>query len=55
MAPVNVHIDPITVQVPVNVAAVVQANVFGNATFDAIAIGTQNNIYAATSALRPSG
>jgi hypothetical protein len=41
-APVNVHIEPITVSVPVNVAAIVQANVLGNAVFDAVAVGTQN-------------
>jgi hypothetical protein len=43
MAPVNVHIEPITVSIPVNVAAVVQANVLGNAAFQALAVGTQNN------------
>ena len=51
-APVYLHIEPITVQVPVNVAAIVQANVLGNGVFDAIAVGTQNNFYAA---LRPGG
>jgi len=54
-APVNVHIEPITVSIPVNVAAIVQANVLGNGVFDAIAVGTQNNIYTATAALRPGG
>jgi hypothetical protein len=41
-APINVHIEPITVNVPVNVAAIIQANVLGNAAFDAVAVGTQN-------------
>jgi hypothetical protein len=43
MAPVNVHIEPITVSIPVNVAAIVQANVLGNGAFQALAVGTQNN------------
>jgi hypothetical protein len=55
MAPVYLHIEPITVQIPVNVAAVVQANVLGNGVFDAVAVGTQNNIYGATAAFRPGG
>jgi hypothetical protein len=42
MAPIGVHIEPITVSVPVNVAAIIQANVLGNAVFDAVAVGTQN-------------
>jgi hypothetical protein len=42
MAPIGVHIEPITVSVPVNVAAIIQANVLGNAAFDAVAVGTQN-------------
>ena len=42
-APINVHIEPITVSIPVNVAAVVQANVLGNGAFQALAVGTQNN------------
>jgi hypothetical protein len=54
-APVNLHIEPITVSIPVNVAAIVQANVLGNGVFDAIAVGTQNNIYNAAAALRPGG
>jgi hypothetical protein len=41
-APINVHIEPISVNVPVNVAAIIQANVLGNAAFDAVAVGTQN-------------
>ena len=43
MAPINVNIAPITVDIPVNVAAVVQANVLGNGAFQALAVGTQNN------------
>ena len=54
VAPIDVHIEPITVSVPVNVAAVVQANVLGNATFQAFAIGTQNN-YNFAAAFTPSG
>jgi hypothetical protein len=54
-APVYLHIEPITVSVPVNVAAIVQANVLGNGVFDAIAVGTQNNIYNTATALRPGG
>jgi hypothetical protein len=42
IAPIDVHIEPITVSVPVNVAAVIQANVLGNATFKAQAVGTLN-------------
>jgi hypothetical protein len=42
MAPISVHIEPITVQVPINVAAIIQANVLGNGAFDAVAVGTQN-------------
>jgi hypothetical protein len=41
-APISVHIEPITVSVPINVAAIIQANVLGNAAFDAVAVGTQN-------------
>lgn len=41
-APIAVHIEPITVSVPINVAAIIQANVLGNAAFDAVAVGTQN-------------
>jgi hypothetical protein len=53
-AMLNVHVDPITVTVdiPVNVAAIVQANVMGNAVFDALAVGTQN-VFQAASALTP--
>ena len=54
IAPVNVHIEPITVSVPVNVAAVVQANVLGNASFQAFAVGTQNN-FNFGSGLTPGG
>jgi hypothetical protein len=42
MAPIDVHIEPITVSVPINVAAVIQANVLGNAAFKAQAVGTLN-------------
>jgi len=42
MAPITVNIAPITVQVPINVAAIIQANVLGNGAFDAVAVGTQN-------------
>ena len=42
-APITVNIAPITVSVPVNVAAVIQANVLGNGAFQALAVGTQNN------------
>ena len=54
-AMLNIHVDPITVTVdiPVNVAAIVQANVMGNAVFDALAVGTQN-IFQAASALTPT-
>ena len=53
-APINVHVEPITVSVPINVAAIVQANVLGNGVFDAIAVGTQN-VFQAASALKPPG
>ena len=42
-APIDVHIEPITVSIPVNVAAIIQANVLGNSNFSAFAVGTQNN------------
>ncbi len=42
-APINVHIEPITVNIPVNVAAIIQANVLGDSAFSALAVGTQNN------------
>lgn len=53
-APINVNIAPITVSVdiPVNVAAIVQANVLGNGVFDAVAVGTQN-VFQAASAVKP--
>jgi hypothetical protein len=41
-APIRVQIAPIRVNVPINVAAIIQANVLGNGTFDALAVGTQN-------------
>jgi len=53
-APISVHIEPITVSIPVNVAAVVQANVLGNGTFQALAVGTQNN-YNFAAAFTPGG
>ena len=43
LAPINVHIEPITVSVPINVAAIIQANVLGNGSFQGLAVGTQNN------------
>lgn len=49
-APISVHLEPITVNVPINVAAIVQANVLGNAAFEAVAVGTQN-VFNAVSAL----
>ena len=54
VAPIDVHIEPITVNIPVNVATVVQANVLGNGTFQALAVGTQNN-YNFAAAFTPSG
>jgi hypothetical protein len=55
MAPIGIHIEPITVtvNVPINVAAVVQANVLGNASFNA-AVGTQY-VFNAAANLLPSG
>ena len=55
MAPINVHVEPITVNVPINVAAIVQANVLGNGVFDALAVGQQNVYQAAAGALSASG
>jgi hypothetical protein len=48
-APIDVRVAPIHVQVdvPINVAAIVQANVLGNGVFDAVAVGTQNVFNAA--------
>ena len=43
LAPISVNIAPITVSVPVNVAAIIQANVLGNGVFSGTAVGTQNN------------
>ncbi len=45
LAPVNLSVGAITVQVPVNAAAVIQANVGGNGAFQGLAVGTQNNFY----------
>ena len=42
-APIDIHLEPITVNIPVNVAAIIQANVLGNSNFSALAVGTQNN------------
>ena len=56
LAPITVHVEPITVSVPVNVAAIIQANVLGNGVFDAVAVGTQNVFQAGSlvrSALQP--
>ena len=55
LAPINVHIEPITVSIPVNVAAVVQANVLGNGAFQALAVGTQNNYNFGTPPVIPGG
>lgn len=54
-APIGVHIEPITVSVPVNVAAIIQANVLGNAVFDAVAVGTQNVFNTLSSLHLPTG
>lgn len=54
LAPINVHVEPITVSVPVNVAAIVQANVLGNGVFDAVAVGTQN-VFQTAGVLKPGG
>jgi hypothetical protein len=43
VAPIDIHVEPITVNIPVNVAAIIQANVLGNGNFSALAVGTQNN------------
>jgi hypothetical protein len=43
VAPIDIHVEPITVNIPVNVAAIIQANVLGNGNFSAFAVGTQNN------------
>jgi hypothetical protein len=40
------------VDVPINVNAIVQANVLGNAVMDAVAVGTQN-VFQAASAVGP--
>ncbi len=55
MAPINVTIEPITVSIPVNVAAVVQANVLGNGAFQGLAVGTQNNYNFGTPPTIPGG
>src|SRR5512138_500995 len=54
-APIGVHIEPITVSIPVNVAAIIQANVLGNAVFDAVAVGTQNVFNTLSSLHLPTG
>ena len=54
-APISVHVEPITVSVPVNVAAIVQANILGNAVMDAVAVGTQNVFQAASGWKQPGG
>jgi hypothetical protein len=53
-APIDVRVAPITVKVdvPINVNAIVQANVLGNAVMDAVAVGTQN-VFQAASAVGP--
>lgn len=45
LAPINLQLGAITVNVPVNAAAVVQANVGGTGAFQGLALGTQNNFY----------
>jgi hypothetical protein len=56
-AALNIVVQPITVKVdvPVNVAAIVQANVLGNSVMDAVAVGTQNVFQAASALTPPSG
>ena len=44
-APVNLQLPALTVNLPVNAAAVIQANVGGNGAFQGLAVGTQNNYY----------
>jgi hypothetical protein len=55
-AALNIILQPITVtvDVPVSVAAIVQANVLGNSAMNAVAVGTQN-VFQAASALKPPG
>ena len=43
LAPINLQLPAINVSVPVNAAAVIQANVAGNGAFQGLAVGTQNN------------
>jgi hypothetical protein len=45
LAPINLQLGAITVSVPVNAAAVVQANIGGTGSFQGLALGTQNNFY----------
>jgi hypothetical protein len=45
LAPINLQLGAITVNVPVNAAAVVQANLGGTGSFQGLALGTQNNFY----------
>ncbi len=45
LAPINLQLGAITVNVPVNAAAVVQANIGGSGAFQGLAVGTQNNFY----------
>jgi hypothetical protein len=45
IAPINLQLPALTVNVPVNAAAVIQANVGGNGAFQGLAVGTQNNFY----------
>ena len=45
LAPINLQLGAITVNVPVNAAAVLQANIGGNGAFQGLAVGTQNNFY----------
>ncbi len=45
LAPIDLQVGAITVNVPVNAAAVIQANVGGTGAFQGLALGTQNNFY----------
>ncbi len=45
IAPVNLQLPALTVNLPVNAAAVIQANVGGSGAFQGLAVGTQNNFY----------
>lgn len=55
LAPVNLHIEPISVNIPVTAATVIQANVAGTASFQGMALGTQNNFFLPLPALFTPG